>query len=96
MSLKYLAISSWVDVLKFDGAYIIFLFFLPLINGKTGTELVWEWLKKYEIDTLITDVTAEKPRAVCYIDDKAIQFINWNQALNDLSTFTNESFWYSN
>jgi hypothetical protein len=64
----------------------------PLINGKTGTELVWEWLKKYEIDTLITDVTAEKPRAVCYIDDKAIQFINWNQALNDLSTFTNESF----
>jgi hypothetical protein len=64
----------------------------PLINGKTGTELVWEWLKKYEIDTLIADVTAEKPRAVCYIDDKAIQFINWNQALNDLSTFTNESF----
>ena len=64
----------------------------PLINGKTGTELVWEWLKKYEIDTLIADVTAEKPRAVCYIDDKAIQFINWNQALNDLSTFTNECF----
>jgi hypothetical protein len=64
----------------------------PLINGKTGTELVWEWLKKYEIDTLIADVTAEKPRAVCYIDDKAIQFINWNQTLNDLSTFTNESF----
>jgi len=64
----------------------------PLINGKTGTELVWEWLKKYEIDTLIADVTAEKPRAVCYIDDKAIQFINWDQALNDLSTFTNESF----
>jgi len=64
----------------------------PLINGKTGTELVWEWLKKYKIDTLIADVTAEKPRAICYIDDKAIQFINWNQALNDLSTFTNESF----
>jgi hypothetical protein len=64
----------------------------PLINGKTGTELVWEWLKKYKIDTLIADVTAEKPRAVCYIDDKAIQFINWNQTLNDLSTFTNESF----
>ena len=64
----------------------------PLINGKTGTELVWEWLKKYEIDTLIADVTAEKPRAVCYIYYKAIQFINWNQALNDLSTFTNESF----
>ena len=64
----------------------------PLINNKTGTELVWEWLKKYEIDSLISEVTAEKPRAICYIDDKAIQFINWNQALNDLSIFTNESF----
>lgn len=64
----------------------------PLINGKTGTELVWEWLKKYKIDNLISEVTAEKPRAICYIDDKAIQFINWNQVLNDLSIFTNESF----
>lgn len=63
----------------------------PLVNGKTGTELVWEWLKKYDIDTYISDVTAEKPRCICYIDDKAIQFINWNQAINDLIKFTNES-----
>ena len=60
----------------------------PLINGKTGTELVWEWLKKYQLDSYIKDITAEKPRCICYIDDKAIQFINWNQALIDLSTFT--------
>lgn len=63
----------------------------PLVNGKTGTELVWEWLKKYNIDTYIKDVTAEKPRCICYIDDKAIQFINWNQTINDLTKFTNES-----
>lgn len=63
----------------------------PLINGKTGTELVWEWLKKYNLAQYITDITAEKPRCICYIDDKAIQFVNWNQALNDLSKFTNES-----
>jgi len=63
----------------------------PLINGKTGTELVWEWLKKYQLDSYVKDVTAEKPRCICYVDDKAVQFINWNQALNDLSTFTNES-----
>jgi hypothetical protein len=63
----------------------------PLINGKTGIELVWEWLKKYNLDQFIKDVTAEKPRCICYIDDKAIQFVNWNQALNDLSKFTNES-----
>ena len=63
----------------------------PLINGKTGIELVWEWLKKYNINSYIQDVTAEKPRCVCYIDDKAIQFINWDQALKDLIKFTNES-----
>jgi hypothetical protein len=63
----------------------------PLINGKTGTELIWEWLKKYELDLYIKDITAEKPRCICYIDDKAIQFVNWNKALIDLATFTNES-----
>jgi hypothetical protein len=60
----------------------------PLIGGKTGTELVWEWLEKYNIDKLISDVTAEKPRCICYIDDKAIQFKNWDQALSDLKYFT--------
>lgn len=64
----------------------------PLVNNKTGVELVWEWLKKYEIDSYIFEVTAEKPRAVCYIDDKAIRFINWDQTLNELLNFTNESF----
>ena len=63
----------------------------PLINGKTGTELIWEWLRKYQLDSYIKDITAEKPRCICYEDDKAVQFINWNQALIDLSTFTNES-----
>ncbi len=64
----------------------------PLVDGKTGTELVWEWLKKYDMADYVVDVTAEKPRCICYIDDKAIQFNNWNQALNDLAKFTNESF----
>lgn len=63
----------------------------PLVNGKTGTELVWEWLEKYKIANIISDVTAEKPRCICYIDDKAIQFNNWTQTLNDLYKFTNES-----
>lgn len=63
----------------------------PLVNSKTGTELVWEWLEKYNLAQYISDITAEKPRCICYIDDKAIQFVNWKQALNDLSKFTNES-----
>ena len=35
----------------------------PLVEGKTGTELVWDWLKKYNVDSYIKEVTAEKPRA---------------------------------
>ncbi len=46
----------------------------PLIDGKTGIELIWEWLKKHNMDKFVKDVTAEKPRAVFYIDDKAIRF----------------------
>ena len=54
----------------------------PLINGKTGIELVWEWLKKYSIDKYVKDVTYNKPNALFYIDDKAIHFNNWDNILN--------------
>ena len=53
----------------------------PLVEGKTGTELVWEWLKKHNIDQYIKEVTAEKPRACLYIDDKGFKFINWVDTL---------------
>jgi hypothetical protein len=56
----------------------------PLINGKTGTELIWEWLKKYELDQYISDVTYRKIRATLYIDDNAIRFDNWKDTLNDI------------
>lgn len=56
----------------------------PLINGKTGTELIWEWLEKYNLKQFISDVVCEKPRAVYYIDDKAIYFTNWNNILNQI------------
>ena len=55
-----------------------------LINGKTGTELVWEWLKKHKFDKYISKVTSEKPRAVAYIDDKAIRFNDWNHCFASL------------
>ena len=54
----------------------------PLINGKTGTELVWDWLKKHNIDKYIKNVTYNKPNALFYIDDKAIHFNNWNNILD--------------
>lgn len=56
-----------------------------LINGKTGTQLVWEWLKEHKMDKFVTKVTAEKPRAVAYIDDKGITFKDWKQTLKELN-----------
>ncbi len=56
-----------------------------LINGKNGIELVWDWLRKNQMDKFITKVTSEKPRAVAYIDDKAIKFEDWEQTIKDVN-----------
>ena len=53
----------------------------PLIDGKTGTELIWEWMEKYDLSKYVSDVVYGKPNAKYYIDDKAICFIDWNQIL---------------
>ena len=53
----------------------------PLIDEKTGTELIWEWMEKYDLSKYISDVVYGKPNAKYYIDDKAICFIDWNQIL---------------
>jgi hypothetical protein len=54
----------------------------PLVNGKTGTELVWEWLAKYGISDCVAEVTSEKPRSFLYIDDNGYRFENWENTLN--------------
>ena len=53
----------------------------PEIKGKTGTQMVWDWLKKHGIASCVAEVTSEKPRAKYYIDDRAIQFKDWNSCL---------------
>lgn len=53
----------------------------PLVNGKTGTELVSEWLNKHKILQYVDEITAEKPRSQVYIDDKGYHFENWNDTL---------------
>ena len=55
-----------------------------LVNGKSGIELVWDWLKKHDMARFVSKVTAEKPRAVCYIDDKAVEFKNWDNCFEKL------------
>ena len=56
----------------------------PLVNGKTGSELIYDWLVKYKLDSYIHDIVYEKPNAKYYIDDKAIKFLNWNQVLEEV------------
>jgi len=53
----------------------------PLVQGKTGTELVIEWLTKHDVMQYVQEVTAEKPRAQLYIDDKGYHFKNWQSTL---------------
>jgi len=56
----------------------------PLINGKTGKELIWEWLGKYKLNSYITNITYHKINASYYIDDKAIHFTNWSSVLKKI------------
>jgi 5'(3')-deoxyribonucleotidase len=53
----------------------------PLVNGKTGTELVQEWFERHNILSYIDSITSEKPRAELYIDDNGYRFENWNDTL---------------
>jgi len=56
----------------------------PLVNGKTGTELVKEWLEKYNVLQYVKEITSEKPRAKIYIDDNGYRFCSWDSTLKDL------------
>lgn len=56
----------------------------PLINGKSGVDLIEEWLDKYGILKFVSEITSEKPRAVAYIDDKGIRFNNWKDCFIEL------------
>ena len=53
----------------------------PLVNGKTGIELVQEWFEKYDLLQYVDSITSEKPRAELYIDDNGYRFENWNNTL---------------
>jgi len=59
----------------------------PLTNGKTGVELIWEWLDKYNLKQYISNITDKKPRAAVYIEDKAIRFESWDKTLRSINKF---------
>ena len=56
----------------------------PVVQGKTGIQLIEDWLEKHDIRSLVSDVTFKKPRASVYIDDKGYRFENWNATLQFL------------
>ena len=56
----------------------------PLVNGKTGIQLVEEWLIEYGLMEYINEITSEKPRAKIYIDDNGYRFKTWDKALIDI------------
>lgn len=62
----------------------------PLVNGKTGRELVWDWLKEKGFAKYISEVTNEKPRAAFYVDDKGIRFYDWNTTLEFINELEEE------
>jgi len=53
----------------------------PLVDGKTGIELVQEWLEKHNVMQYVKEITAEKPRSRVYIDDKGYHFENWKDTM---------------
>ena len=55
-----------------------------LVNGRSGVQLIWDWLKEHNLNQYVSKVTSEKPRAVAYIDDKGIKFDNWDSALSQI------------
>jgi len=58
----------------------------PLVLGKTGKQLVTEWLDKHGVLSYVSDITHEKPRAQFYIDDKAVRFDNnWEEIMRKVS-----------
>lgn len=47
-----------------------------------GAEDVWDWLRERGADELVHAVTARKPDAVVYVDDKAVRFRgDWHETL---------------
>ena len=53
----------------------------PLVNNKTGTDLVTEWLEEHTLLEYVEEVVWGKPHAAVYIDDKGYRFENWQNTL---------------
>ena len=62
----------------------------PLVNQKTGTDLIWEWLEGHGVSHYFLDVVWGKPWAAVYIDDKGYRFENWIDTLDFVNNLLGE------
>ena len=83
--------GSYESLEKISKTYRIILFTCkanpnrPQIDGRTGVELVEEWLEKHDMLKFVDKVVWGKPNAKFYIDDKGIRFINWKDTLKEIN-----------
>lgn len=62
--------------------------FNVIIFTVRDADKIKEWLKKYELDKYVLHVTNYKPKAVAYIDDRAINYNgSYEEVLNKLKDF---------
>lgn len=54
------------------------------VGGKTGKQLIKEWLTLNGIDKYFSDITAQKPSCWLLIDDNCYQFNTWGEFLYDM------------
>lgn len=53
---------------------------------EVGRQAIREWLAHWQLDGFVTDVVADKPKAIAYIDDRAVVFTgDWERALEGVA-----------
>lgn len=57
---------------------------LVVFTARHDLPAVQEWLRKHRFAHFFKDVTNRKPQAKIYLDDRAVRFSSWEQALEDI------------
>lgn len=81
MGAPLLGAEAAVTALHKSGHTIIIHTVMATTEG--GRQAVIDWLRYYDVP--FHDVTATKPNADVFLDDKAIRFTDWQQALIEIS-----------
>lgn len=53
-----------------------------VIHSARPTQQIFDWLVKWMPEHSDLQITNIKPKAIAYIDDRAIRFVHWRDVLN--------------